>query len=145
MKNKLFIFVLIITLSLPVLVWAADEVVSPSENTVAETEVVEPTDTANVQMLDEDTNNETVTINQEVSKIPYKTPIGKRKLIKMLLKSMAGVGISCILIYLMLATYNNIRGGYINKTKTPEGEASLDIPDDMDSAVKIFLEKTKWS
>ena len=57
---------------------------------------------------------------------------------------MGGVLISSILLYSGLSAYNRLRDGIVKPVKTPEGETSLKTPEDMEEAVKTFLEKTNW-
>ena len=57
---------------------------------------------------------------------------------------MFGVALSSFMIFAILTIYNKIREGVLDKTKTLDGDISLDIPDDLNGAVKTFLEKTKW-
>ena len=56
---------------------------------------------------------------------------------------MGGVGVSSFAIFFLLTIYNRVRENY-KQVKTPEGETTLETPQDMETAVKIFLEKTKW-
>lgn len=75
----------------------------------------------------------------------YKQPISKRKIAKKFLLAMAGVGISSILLFVLLSLYNRIRTGIVpNKQESPTGETSLVTPDNLQDAVRTFLEKTKW-
>ena len=57
---------------------------------------------------------------------------------------MIAVIVSSMTLYYGLTLYNKIRDGYAPAIKTNEGETSLQNPDDMESAVRTFLEKTKW-
>ena len=57
---------------------------------------------------------------------------------------MAGVTVSSIAIFILLTVYNRFRERYLSAVKTPEGEISLETPEDINSALKIFLDKTKW-
>ena len=74
----------------------------------------------------------------------YKKPISKRKIVKKFLLAMFGVGISSFLIFFGLGLYNKVRDRLFSQVKTPEGKTSLQTPDDLDGAVKTFLEKTNW-
>ena len=125
--NKLFTIILIALLSLPVCVWAVDE--------NAQTEDVVPI----VNTLDED-----IVPQEQVVENQYKQPFSKRKIAKKFLAAMGGVGISSFAIFFMLTVYNRMREGLQNRVKTPDGEVSLETPQDMNSATRVFLDKTKW-
>ncbi len=126
--NKLFSIILVALLSLPVCVWAVDE------NVVVD----EPTPIANT--LDEDVDTAVETSDN----VQYKQPISKRKIAKKFLAAMGGVAASSFAIFFLLTVYNRARDGYINQVRTPEGEVSLESPDDLNGAVRTFIEKTKW-
>lgn len=127
MKNKIFSIILTVVLSLPISVWADDDIaVEELETRPAMSQLDE--DIAEV----EDTNSD------------YKEPVSKRKIASKFLKAMAGVGISSFIIFFMLTVYNRFRERFLEQVKTPEGEVSLETPDNLTDAVKIFLEKTKW-
>ena len=121
MKNRIFSIILSIVLSLPIAVWAVDN---------AETVEQEPPPIVN--QLDEDINE-----------TEYKQPISKRKIAKKFLMAMGGVAVSSFALFFLLTIYNRIREGY-GQIKTPENETTLETPQDYNSAVKIFLEKTRW-
>ena len=125
MKNKIFTIILIALLSLPISVWAVDDVVAPVEENVV------------VNILDED-------IVQEQEESQFKQPISKRKIAKKFLAAMGGVVGSSLAIFLILSVYNRVRENYLNRVKTLDGEATLETPDDMQSAIKSFLDKTNW-
>ena len=141
MKHKLIGIILLLMLSVPVIqAEGTDNITTYTEPQVAE----EIAENIPQNQLDEDIDsNETVL--EETNKIPHKEPMGKRKLIKLFLKAMIAVGISCIVLYVGLSAYNRIRGVVIETAvKTPDGETPLTSPDNLESAVRIFLEKTKW-
>jgi hypothetical protein len=126
MKNKIFSIILSIALSLPVAVWAVDDV------------IVDDLDTRPaVSQLDED-------IVEEELPSDYKQPISKRKIANKFLKAMAGVAASSFIIFFMLTVYNRFRDRFFEQVKTPEGETTLETPDNLNDAVKIFLDKTRW-
>ena len=56
---------------------------------------------------------------------------------------MGGVAVSSFAIFFLLTIYNRVRESY-KQVKTPEGETTLETPQDHGKAVKIFLEKTRW-
>ncbi len=125
--NRLFAIILTVFLSLPVSVWAVEETVGATE----------PTQVVNT--LDEDL--EQVQKEETI----YKQPISKRKIVKKFLAAMGGVVVSSLALFFLLTLYNRIREGYVSQTKSVEGEPSLETPDDLNSAVKTFLDKTNWS
>ena len=124
--NRLFTIVLIALLSLPVSVWAVDE----------NAPIEEPNPIVNT--LDEEIDE------SKADDVIYKEPISKRKIAKKFLAAMGGVGISSFAIFFILSIYNRIRERFQGQVKTPEGEASLETPQDMNQAIRIFLDKTKW-
>ena len=127
MKNKIFSIILTIVLSLPITVWAVDDI------------AIEELDTRPaVGQLDEDL------ADIEEPATDYKQPVSKRKIASKFLKAMAGVGVSSFIIFFMLTIYNRFRERFIEQVKTPEGEVTLETPDNLIDAIKIFLEKTKW-
>lgn len=126
--SKLFSIILTIVLSLPICVWAVD-------NT---TDISEPAPIVNT--LDEDVDLET----QEEKVSLYKQPVSKRKIAKKFLLAMGGVATSSLAIFFLLTVYNRIRENCICQFKTQGGENSLETPDDLDSAIKCFLDKTNW-
>lgn len=125
--SRLFAIILTVFLSLPVSVWAVEETVGATE----------PTQVVNT--LDEDLKQ----VQKEET--IYKQPISKRKIVKKFLAAMGGVIVSSLALFFLLTLYNRIREGYVSQTKTVEGEPSLETPDDLNSAVKTFLDKTNWS
>ena len=126
--NKLFAIIISAILTLPVSVWAVEDAVSINE---------EPTPIVNT--LDEDVD-EVIDVEQE----QFKQPISKRKIVKKFLAAMGGVAISSFAIFFLLTAYNRIREGFEGQVRTPEGETSLETPDDLNGAVRTFLEKTNW-
>lgn len=79
-----------------------------------------------------------------VPQTTYKQPVSKRKIAKKFLLAMGGVGASSLIIFLMLSLYNKVREGFSSGAKTPDGEVSLETPDDLQGAVRAFLNKTDW-
>ncbi len=79
--------------------------------------------------------------------IPYKQPVSKKNIAKKFLLAMAGVAISSILLYVILTIYNKMREvlGMTSKEELPqENMTSLTTPDNLEDAVKTFLEKTRF-
>ena len=128
MKNRFFTIILIALLSLPICTWAVDD----------NTDVANST--PNVEAVDKDSiEQESIDDNQ------YKQPYSKRKIAKKFLFAMSGVAISSFAIFFLLTIYNRVRENYLNQVKNISTEDSLETPDDLNSAVKSFLNKTKWS
>ena len=125
--SRLFAIILTVLLSLPICVWAVDETV----DTVEQTPIVNTLDDE-IQLENEDLGQ-------------FKEPISKRKIAKKFLAAMGGVAISSFAIFFLLTAYNRIREGYASQIKTPDGETSLETPDDLESAVRTFLDKTNWN
>ena len=138
MKNKLFTIIISIILLLPATVWAVDNMPDETSDPAA-VENVQPT-----QMLDEDAQTAEESISNEQVKSSYKQPFSKKNLIKKFLLAMFAVLVSSITLYYGLSLYNKIRDGYAVPIKTNDGETSLQNPDDLESAVRTFLEKTQW-
>ena len=138
MKNKIFGITLAIMLSLPASVWAVDNLQAAEEPQI---EVVE--ELAETQKLDEDASAEESQEEQSPAS-PYKQPISKKKIIKKFLLAMGGVVFSSLLLYGGLSAYNKVRDEVVKPVKISDGETSLKTPNDMEEAVKTFLEKTKW-
>ena len=134
MKNRLFAIILTILLALPISVSAVNtdinepvaisETIQTEENSVLDQEVAEISD----KELEE----------------TYKQPVSIKKIAKKFIMAMLGVGISSFLIFFGLSIYNRVRESVLNEVKTPEGETSLKTPEDLTSAVKLFIEKTMW-
>lgn len=124
--NRLFAIVISAILTLPITVWAVDDA------TIGTKEPINIVNTTNENVLPTTTETE------------FKQPISKRKIGKKFISAMGGVAISSFAIFFLLTVYNRIRERYLLQVKTPEGEVSLETPDDLNGAVKTFLEKTKW-
>ena len=125
--NRIFVIILSALLSLPISVWAVDES-APIE---------EPTPIVNT--LDEE-----VIEQEKVEESQYKQPISKRKIAKKFLAAMGGVAASSFAIFFLLTVYNRVREGFQAQNKTSDKEVSLETPQDLNEAVKTFLDKTKW-
>ncbi len=116
MKNRILAIMILTMLSLPVQVQAVDD--------------VEPVDAMQEEVVTPIT--------------PYKQPVSKRKIAKKFLLAMGGVAASSCIIFLLLTLYNKVRESFVDGAKTPEGEVSLETPDDLQGAVRAFLDKTDW-
>lgn len=127
--NKFFSIILSLVLSLPIAVWAVDDI---NEATSEQVGIEAPV----FNTLDEEQDGEIST---------YKQPISKRKIAKKFLAAMGGVAASSFAIFFLLSAYNRVRDRYVSSVKTIDDENNLETPDDIDSAVKSFLDKTDWS
>ena len=125
--NRIFVIILSALLSLPISVWAADES-APIE---------EPTPIVNT--LDEE-----VIEQEKIEESQYKQPISKRKIAKKFLAAMGGVAASSFAIFFLLTVYNRVRESFQVQNKTSDKDVSLETPQDVNEAVKTFLDKTKW-
>lgn len=74
----------------------------------------------------------------------FKQPISKRKIAYKFLLAMGGVAISSLGLYLILTLYNNVREKNLHHNLQNKNDLSLESPNDLNSAIKIFLEKTSW-
>lgn len=129
MKNRILAGIILTMLMLPV----AAEVLPV------------PVDTQNVEQSQVEVSEDTLSVeHMNPNSFPLKQPVSKRKIAKKFLLAMAGVAASSFSIYFILTIYNRIREGFVTPVKTQNGEISLETPDDLDSAVRTFLEKTNW-
>ena len=148
MKNKLII--ILITLILPLSVFAIDEQLVPIdepvyvEQTKDVSEELQSQETEDIQSISSESETESPAIKGEDSHMPYKQPISKRKLIKKFLLAMFAVGVSSLVLYFGLTLYNKFRDNSVVQIKTPDGNTPLSEPQDIESAIDIFLDKTKW-
>lgn len=133
MKNRLFAIILTVLLTLPISVSAVDTVIPEP---VAVSESIE---TGEESVLEK----ELAEISNDEMEQAY-TPNSIKKIAKKFLMAMLGVGVSSFLIFFGLSVYNRVRETILNEVKTPEGETSLKTPEDLTSAVKVFIEKTMW-
>ena len=143
-KNKIFSIVLALCLIMPASVMAED-IYSNILNQPQQAESqVEQTVPAAQQSESAVKNNTQGVQNPSAEAETFKQPIGRRKIAKKFLAAMGGVVISSLLIFFILSLYNRIREKILNQIKTPEGETSLETPNNLEGAVKTFLEKTDW-
>ena len=137
MKNKLFSLIIGITFLLP-LNALAEEALFPTPDTDNQTK----------EALIEQTDDESLNSEEDVSVkspvLPYKQPTSKKKLAKKFLMAMFAVCVSSFILYFGLSLYNKLRSGLPSSVKTPDGETPLESPSDIETAVRIFLDKTKW-
>ena len=144
LKHKILVLLLMLTLISPVL--AEPENIQGTQGALTgisqETplEPIEQQETAPVQ-------NTVQELPPAPEAIQYKQPVSKKKIAKKFLLAMAGVAISSILLYIILTIYNKMREalGMTSKEELPqENMTSLTTPDNLEDAVKTFLEKTRF-
>ena len=144
LKHKILVLLLMLTLISPVL--AEPENIQGTQGALTgisqETplEPIEQQETAPVQ-------NTVQELPPAPEAIQYKQPVSKKKIAKKFLLAMAGVAISSILLYIILTIYNKMREalGMTSKEELPqENVTSLTTPDNLEDAVKTFLEKTRF-
>ena len=145
LKNKFFTILIMLTLITPVL--AEPEGISNSETLTPINSPISSTVNSTNNIENTEYSND---INEELpvlDTIPHKQPTGKKKIAKEFILAMAGVGISSILLFLILTIYNKVRENVLQVQKEipPQGETSLVTPDNLNDAVKTFLEKTNWN
>ena len=132
MKNKILSILVLTTFILPV---SAEVLPIPVDTKMVDTSQVETLETPLNIMPPED---------MDPNSFPHKQPISKKKIAKMFLLAMGGVATSSLIIILILSLYNKVREGFKSNIKACEGETSLETPDDLQSAVRKFLDKTTW-
>lgn len=103
-----------------------------------------------VEELTTETQNFSLNKDRELQEVPpikdmYKQPVSKKKIAKKFLFAMVGVGISSIVLYIILTLYNTIRIKFTKKTLVENKEISLETPDNIQDAIRVFLDKTNWN
>ena len=138
LKHKILVLLLIITLISPAI--AEPENIQGPLTGVSQETPLEPINAA------EETPNTVQELPPAPKNIQYKQPVSKRKIAKKFLLAMAGVAISSILLFAILSLYNKLREslGIAGQEETPENITSLTTPDNLEDAVKTFLDKTRW-
>ena len=114
-------------LSLSIPVWAADDV---------KAEKIQTPEIINT--IDEDL------AQVEEDPLEYKQPYSVKKIATKFGAAMAGVLVSSILLYLILSVYNSIRERLSSNSKGDNDKFSLETPEDLNSAIRTFLDKTNW-
>ena len=138
LKHKILVLLLIITLISPAI--AEPENIQGPLTGVSQETPLEPINAA------EETPNTVQELPPAPESIPYKQPVSKKNIAKKFLLAMAGVAISSILLFAILSLYNKLREslGISGQEETPENITSLTTPDNLEDAVKTFLDKTRW-
>lgn len=152
LKNKILTIVIALVLVAPTISVkdSIDKVGTHSlfpPYSVALAEGVEQTEenTENVGWEERERSHQIQQEEQDVSTIPYKQPVSKRKMAKKFLIGMGSVAVSSILLFLILTVYNKIRESILApKQDQQTGETSLVTPESLTDAVKTFLNKTKY-
>ena len=144
-KNKIFSIVLALCLIMPASVMAEDiysNILNQPQQTETQLEQTVPAEQQAAPVVEQ--NTQSAVQSQEAAPETFKQPISRRKIAKKFLAAMGCVALSSLLIFLILSLYNRIREKFLNQVKTPDGETSLETPDDYESAVRTFLDKTNW-
>ena len=136
-KNSIFILALSIMLSMPV--FATEGIVPDVVPETIETEqavLTENNDNQDLTVIDTDVKNKTI----------YKEPVSKRKMAKKFLKAMLAVVASSLIIFIGLSLYNRLRDSFSTQAALTSGpnETDLETPEDMDEALRSFMDKTHW-
>ena len=74
----------------------------------------------------------------------YKQPVSKKKIAKKFLLAMAGVAISSVALFLILTIYGKIQEIWAKTKDLDINKSALNTPDNLQDAIKIFLNKTDW-
>lgn len=144
LRNRIFTILLALTLAMPITVNAeifSEPLVNPAQE---ETLSPLPTDTQEetVEKLPPELN--------DPNSYAFKQPVSKKKIAKKFLLAMLGVTISSIVLFVLLSLYNKVRktlidgASAVQKLSADNDETSLQTPESLTQAIKIFLDKTKW-
>ena len=134
LKNKIITLILMVILVSPVIA-EPENIQNPEGSTSISQEM--PIEKSEQKVGESSNNPESIT---------YKKPVSRKQMAKKFLLAMAGVGISSILLFLILTLYNKVREimGISGGDIPAERENSLETPENLEDAVKTFLDKTKW-
>ena len=154
LKNRICLILLVFSLILPVYA-ELDEDIVENKNSGSFEEVIlneqnefeQDSDTANKEVLDsmqvpDNTSEESAP--KTLISTQYKNPTSKKVIIKNFLFAMLGVLVSSFLIFAILSIYNKIRDGFFEQIMPADNDSTLNTPEDMNEAVKGFVERTKW-
>ena len=83
-----------------------------------------------------------VTTTSEKQEIPFKEPLGNKKLIMKFLYAMGGVVVSSMTLFIGLSIYNKIRNRVITTTCSNYTN-TLQTPNNLKDSINIYLERTK--
>jgi len=136
MKNKLFFIVIAIALILPA--YSLENEPKTGAGTTVNNEIIQN---------DEVKNEEQEEFKEEpiLTKESFKQPISKRKVAKKFLIAMFCVMASSFVIFAGLSIYNRIRNNLAMQSYGSEEEpSSLETPDNLNDAIKSFLDRTHW-
>ena len=141
LKHKILVLLLMLTLISPAI--ADPESIQGPLTGVSQETPLEPVNAAD----EAPAQNTLQELPPAPKSIQYKQPVSKRKIAKKFLLAMAGVVISSVLLYVILTIYNKMREalGMTPKEDLPQDNmTSLTTPDNLEDAVKTFLDKTRW-
>ncbi len=139
MKNKILVIIMALTLALPVYSLQEEGVMPAQENTVEQVQTNE-----NIVQNDEVVDN--ASEEKILTKESFKQPTSKRKVAKKFIIAMLSVGLSSLIIYAALSLYNKFRDN-LSQTQAldkKEEPSSLETPDNLNDAIKSFLDRTHW-
>ena len=139
MKNRMLVMIMALALALPVYSLQEEGVMPAQENAVEQVQTDE-----NIVQKDEVVDN--VPEEKILTKESFKQPTSKRRVAKKFIIAMLSVGISSFIIFAVLSLYNKFRDSF---SQTPmldkkEEPSSLETPDNLNDAVKSFLDRTHW-
>lgn len=145
LRNRIFTILLVLTLAMPIAVNAeifSEPLVNPA---LEETLSPLPSDTL------EETIEELPPELNDPNSYAFKQPVSKKKIVKKFLLAMLGVTISSVVLFVLLSLYNKVRqtlidgASAVQKFSVDNEETSLQTPESLAQAIKIFLDKTKWN
>ncbi len=131
-KNRICLIITALFLALPVIA-LPEEVGNEAQ-----------TNETIVETVEEQSSVSEDSVLKEEEPAPYKQPVSKKKIAKKFLMAMLGVAGSSFIIYFGLTLYNKYRE-VAKVVKNEHGENSLETPDNLESAIKTFIDKTRWS
>lgn len=140
LKHKILVLILTLTITSPVFS-------EPESMQGILPQAIQKEQMGTIEPLDQTKQNTVEELPSPSQTISYKQPESRRKVAKKFLLAMSGVAISSILLFLILTIYNKMREvlGFGQKEVLPkEDMTSLTTPDNLEDAVRTFLEKTKW-
>lgn len=130
-KSYLLIIMAIMTFASAIPAFAEGEAANPTPPASAQATAVQPT------------ANTVQTQPSVPADIQTKQPISKRQLAMKFLIAMLGVGLSSVIIFVLLSSYNKFVYGSYTRVEPSEEDNSYKTPTNMKDAINTFLKKTK--
>ena len=140
--SRIFAIIIAVILALPIGVCVAEDL--PVTTELPALEELPVVEASQPKTADTAESIKTDTLEQLTPNASYKKPLSKRKIALKFLMAMGGVVLSSFMIYILLTVYNRIREGVVVPPQKREDTDALETPDDYESAVKSFLDKTDW-